>query len=129
MKPKQVDLPSAKLVRYFGNAGLGAGFLLCLSHGGSAQADAANGFLADFDRNPAAERNYIGKHALPSIGCFGELRPIGRRAFIAPHSWFGRYTSFGFLHIIPTRPIDGWNGDSNLPTKTFRQTSGADEVQ
>jgi hypothetical protein len=42
---------------------------------------------------------------------------------------FARYTSFGFLHIIPTRPIDGWNGDSNLPTKTFRQTSGADEVQ
>jgi hypothetical protein len=33
-----------------------------------------------------------------------------------------RYTSFGFLHIIPTCPIDGWNGDSNLPTKTFRQT-------
>jgi hypothetical protein len=47
----------------------------------------------------------------------------------SPQASNGRYTSFGFLHIIPTRPINGWNGDSNLPTKTFRQTSGADEVQ
>jgi hypothetical protein len=46
-----------------------------------------------------------------------------------PYRRIRRFASFGFLHIIPTRPIDGWNGDSNLPTKTFRQTSGADEVQ
>ena len=73
----------------------------------------------------------IGSGFLPSSGRLPEgsspktdIRP-GSTAKVR----FARYTSFGFLHIIPTRPIDGWNGDSNLPTKTFRQTSGADEVQ
>src|SRR5712691_11263065 len=70
---------SPKLIRYFVNAGLGAGFLLWLSHRGSAQADAANGFLADLDRNSAAERNYVGKHPLPAILRFGEFRPLGGR--------------------------------------------------
>jgi len=66
--PKQRStLPPAspKLIRYFGNASLGTGLLLRPSHRGSAQADAADGFLADFDRNAAAERNDIRKHPLP----------------------------------------------------------------
>src|SRR5690349_9887863 len=47
---------SAKLIRYFGNAGLGTGLLLRLSHRSSAQADAADCLLAHVDRNSAAER-------------------------------------------------------------------------
>ena len=80
----QMPSASAKLVRYFSNAGLGASFLLRLSHRGSAQADAANSFLADFDRNPAAERTQ-GENSKtevcrpvtmnsPSIGCTLALR-------------------------------------------------------
>jgi hypothetical protein len=38
---------SPKLIRYFGDAGPGTGLLLRPSHRGSAQADAADGVLAD----------------------------------------------------------------------------------
>jgi hypothetical protein len=81
--PKQpIRLPPAspKLIGYHRNAGLGTGLLLRPSHGGSAQADAANCFIADFDRSAAGERNNIGKHPLPLKRCFGTLRPLGGRA-------------------------------------------------
>jgi len=56
---------SPKLIRDFGDASLGAGFLLRPSHWGSAQANAADGVLAGFDRNAAGKRNNLGKHSLP----------------------------------------------------------------
>ena len=64
-RPATLPPASPKLIRYFGDAGLGTGLLLRPSHRGSAQADAADGVLADFDRNAAGERNDVGKHSLP----------------------------------------------------------------
>lgn len=62
---------SLQLIRDLGNAGLGASLLLRLAHRGAAQAHAADGFVADLDRNPAAERNDVGEHSLAGICCFG----------------------------------------------------------
>src|SRR5579864_9831802 len=76
-RPGALPPASPKLIRYFGNASLGTGLLLRLSHRGSAQADAADCVLANVDRDAAAERNDVGKHPLPGIGCFRELRPLG----------------------------------------------------
>src|SRR6266478_5763047 len=63
--PGRLPPASPKLIGYLGNAGLGTGLLLRPSHRGSAQADATNCFLADFDRSTAGERNNVGKHPLP----------------------------------------------------------------
>src|SRR5580693_7825076 len=70
---------SAELIRYFGDAALGTGLLLLPSRRGSAQADAADGVLTDFDRDAAGERNDVGKHSLPGKCRFGARRPFGRR--------------------------------------------------
>src|SRR5580658_2559604 len=68
---------SLKLIRYFGNAGLAAGFLLRSSHRGSAQANRADGFVAEFDGNAALQGNDVGEHSLALNIGFRALRPLG----------------------------------------------------
>ena len=51
--PGTLPSDSAKLIRHFSDAGLRTGLLLRPSHRGSTQTDAADGVLADFDRDAA----------------------------------------------------------------------------
>ena len=88
---------SLQLIGDLGDAGARAGFLLGLAAGRAAQADAADGLLADHDRHAAAERNDIGQHPLALIGGLGPLRPGRGRA---PERARGIGLAAGELEIV-----------------------------
>src|SRR5262249_47539373 len=66
-----------ELVFHLGNASLGAGFFLLAPARRAAQADAADHFVADLDRNAAGQRNHLAEHALSRVHRLGPLRPLG----------------------------------------------------
>src|ERR1700726_1745768 len=68
---------SLQLVGHLGDAGYRAGLFLRLAADGAAQADGADGLLADVDRHATAERDAVRQRALALVGGFRALRPFG----------------------------------------------------
>src|SRR5579871_4952512 len=102
--PGVLPRASLQLIRDFGDAGLGTGFLLRASHGGTAQTHAADRVLAGFDGNAALEGNDVRQHALSGQRRFRSRapRPLGRR----PPEGQGRVSlAAGEFKIVRRGPI------------------------
>src|SRR4051812_31357501 len=67
-----------ELIRHLGDGGLRTTFVALLATGRSADADGADGFIANLDRHAAAERDHVREHALALVRGLAALGPFER---------------------------------------------------